>query len=34
LTHATNKFDISNKVGEGGYGIVYKGIYRWNICCR
>ncbi|WJX82360.1 hypothetical protein P8452_65130 [Trifolium repens] len=26
LTHATNKFDISSKVGEGGYGIVYKGI--------
>ncbi|CAL5203109.1 unnamed protein product [Lathyrus oleraceus] len=26
LTHATNKFDISTKVGEGGYGNVYKGI--------
>ncbi|KAI5409905.1 hypothetical protein KIW84_055384 [Lathyrus oleraceus] len=26
LTHATNKFDISIKVGEGGYGNVYKGI--------
>ncbi|KAI5434180.1 hypothetical protein KIW84_021151 [Lathyrus oleraceus] len=26
LTHAANKFDISTKVGEGGYGNVYKGI--------
>ena len=26
LTHATNKFDISTKVGEGGYGNVYMGI--------
>ncbi|CAL5205016.1 unnamed protein product [Lathyrus oleraceus] len=26
LTHATNKFDISTKVREGGYGNVYKGI--------
>nr|XP_027188753.1 probable LRR receptor-like serine/threonine-protein kinase At1g06840 isoform X2 [Cicer arietinum] len=26
LTHATNKFDISTKVGQGGYGNVYKGI--------
>lgn len=26
LAHATNKFDISNKVGQGGYGNVYKGI--------
>ncbi|XP_057754470.1 probable LRR receptor-like serine/threonine-protein kinase At1g06840 isoform X1 [Arachis stenosperma] len=26
LSHATDKFDISTKVGEGGYGNVYKGI--------
>ncbi|XP_057435438.1 probable LRR receptor-like serine/threonine-protein kinase At1g06840 isoform X2 [Lotus japonicus] len=26
LALATNKFDISNKVGQGGYGNVYKGI--------
>ncbi|XP_058737149.1 probable LRR receptor-like serine/threonine-protein kinase At1g06840 [Vicia villosa] len=26
LTHATNRFDISAKVGEGGYGNVYKGV--------
>lgn len=26
MTLATNNFDISNQVGEGGYGTVFKGI--------
>jgi hypothetical protein len=26
MTTATNNFDLSTKVGKGGYGKVYKGI--------
>ncbi|KAL7218642.1 hypothetical protein ACSBR2_011828 [Camellia fascicularis] len=29
LKTATNNFDVANKIGEGGFGSVYKDLYRW-----
>lgn len=28
LEIATNDFGVENVIGEGGYGIVYKGVFR------
>lgn len=30
LAIATNKFNISTKVGQGGYGNVYKGVLSYE----
>ena len=31
LATATNNFDMANKLGEGGFGIVYKGVIDENV---
>ena len=33
LAHATNDFSLANKIGQGGYGLVYYGELRGEVSC-